>query len=183
MAGAKAEGEAPEIGVGMLGYAFMGKAHSNAYKKIPYMMYPPPAIPALAAICGRNEEAVAEAAQRYGYESYYTDWREMLDDDDVQLFDNGGPNNMHAEPCIAAAAGGQARPLREAAGPHGRRSRKRCWTPWRRRASSIWSPSTTASCPPIRQARKLIESGTLGQIYHFRAVYLQEWIMPHYDMP
>ena len=52
--GAKAAGEAPEVGVGMLGYAFMGKAHSNAYKKIPYMMYPPPAVPVLAAICGRN---------------------------------------------------------------------------------------------------------------------------------
>ena len=59
MAGAKAEGEAPEVGVGMLGYAFMGKAHSNAFKKLPYMMYPPVAIPTLAAICGRNEEAVA----------------------------------------------------------------------------------------------------------------------------
>ena len=49
-----AGGDAPEIGVGMLGYAFMGKAHSNAYKKIPYMLWPPPARPRLAAICGRN---------------------------------------------------------------------------------------------------------------------------------
>jgi hypothetical protein len=53
MAGAKAEGAAPEIGVGMLGYAFMGKAHTNAYKKIPYMMYPPPAIPKLIAVCAQ----------------------------------------------------------------------------------------------------------------------------------
>ena len=107
MAGAKAEKEAPEIGVGMLGYAFMGKAHTNAYKKIPYMMYPPPAIPKLVAIAGRNEEAVAEAAKRYGYEKYYTDWREMLEDDSIQLFDNGGPNNIHAEPSIIAAQAGK----------------------------------------------------------------------------
>jgi predicted dehydrogenase len=107
MAGAKAEGSAPEIGIGMLGYAFMGKAHSNAYKKIPYMVYPPPAIPKMVAVCGRNEEAVAEAARRYGYEGYYTDWREMLEDERIQIFDNGGPNNMHAEPCIAAAAAGK----------------------------------------------------------------------------
>ena len=63
MAGAAAEGEAPEIGVRMLGYAFMGKAHSNAFKTIPYMMYPPVAIPKLVAISGRNESAVAEAGR------------------------------------------------------------------------------------------------------------------------
>jgi hypothetical protein len=94
MAGPKAEGNLAEVGVGMLGYAFMGKAHTNAYKKIPYMMYPPPAIPKLVAICGRDGEAVAEAARRYGYESHHTDWREMLEDDRIQLFDNGGPNNV-----------------------------------------------------------------------------------------
>lgn len=62
MAGARAQGEAPEVGVAMMGYAFMGKAHTNAYKKIPYMMYPPPAIPRLVAICGRNEEAVCRGS-------------------------------------------------------------------------------------------------------------------------
>ncbi|MCB0229325.1 MAG: Gfo/Idh/MocA family oxidoreductase, partial [Anaerolineae bacterium] len=103
MAGARATGEAPEIGVGMLGYAFMGKAHSNAMKKLPYMMYPPVAIPKLAAISGRNEEAVAEAARRFGYQKYYTDWRAMVEDPDVQLLDNGGPNNLHADPSIYAA--------------------------------------------------------------------------------
>ena len=107
MAGAKAGGAAPEIGVGMLGYAFMGKAHTNAFKKIPYMMYPPPAVPRLVAICGRTEAATTEAARRYGYEQVYTDWRKMLEDDRLQLFDNGGPNNMHAEPCIEAAKAGK----------------------------------------------------------------------------
>ena len=73
MTGAKQAGNAPEVGVGMLGYAFMGKAHSNAYKKLPYMMYPPVAFPKLIAICGRNEDAAKEAGQRDGYEGYYTD--------------------------------------------------------------------------------------------------------------
>ena len=66
--GPKASGKAPEIGVGMLGYAFMGKAHSNAFKKIPYMVYPPTAIPRLVALCGRDEQAVSEllrASTRY----------------------------------------------------------------------------------------------------------------------
>src|SRR5215470_17713620 len=100
MAARAAKGTAPAIGVGMLGYAFMGKAHTNAFKTIPYMMYPPAAIPRLVAIAGRNEDAVREAALRYGYEKYYTDWRAMLKDPDVQLFDNGGPNDAHAEPSI-----------------------------------------------------------------------------------
>jgi len=182
MAKVRAEGEAPEVGVGMLGYAFMGKAHSNAYKKIPYMMYPPPGIPRLVAVCGRNEEAVAEAARRYGYEGYYTDWRKMLEDDRIQLFDNGGPNNMHAEPCIAAAQ----------AGKH-----VFCEKPLARTAEEArWMLDAVTKAgvkhmvafnyrfvPAIRQARNLIESGALGQIYHYRAVYLQEWIMPHHDTP
>ncbi len=110
-------GDVPEIGVGMLGYAFMGKAHSNAFRKLPYMAWPPPMVPRLVAIAGRNEAAVRGAAQRYGYERWTTDWRDIVSDPAIGLFDNGGPNSLHAEPTIAAARGGQARPLREASGP------------------------------------------------------------------
>ena len=106
-ADARSSGDIPEIGIGMLGYAFMGKSHANAFKTIPYMMYPPPAIPKMVAVAGRNEEAVAEAAHRFGYAKYYTDWRDLIADDEVQLFDNGGPNDVHAEPCIAAAQAGK----------------------------------------------------------------------------
>ena len=84
MAGAKAEGSAPEVGVGMIGYAFMGKAHSHAMLNIAHMMYPPPAVPKLVAIAGRNEAAVSEAAKRYGYQRYYTDWKKFVNDDNVQ---------------------------------------------------------------------------------------------------
>jgi len=182
MAGPQAGKAAPEVGVGMLGYAFMGKAHTNAYKKIPYMMYPPPAIPKLIAICGRNETAVAEAARRYGYEGYYTDWRKMLENDRITLFDNGGPNDAHAEPCIAAAKAGKhilcEKPLARTAAE----------------AKSMLDAVTKAGVkhqvafnyrfvPAIRQAYDLIHAGKLGRIYHFRAVYLQEWIMPHYGTP
>src|SRR5947208_13166154 len=98
MAGPKATGTAPTIGVGMLGYAFMGKAHTNAYKKLPYMIYPPTAIPRLVAVAGRDEAAVQEAVRRYSYERAYTDWHEMIADPEIQLIDNGGPNYLHAEP-------------------------------------------------------------------------------------
>src|SRR5512136_1982845 len=97
----------PEIGVGILGYNFMGRAHTNAYKKIPYIFWPPAARPRLVAMCGRNAEAVAAQARRYGYEGYYTDWREMLADDRIQLFDNSGPHSMHVEPSIAAVEAGR----------------------------------------------------------------------------
>ena len=182
MAKARAEGEVPEVGVGMLGYAFMGKAHTNAYKKIPYMIYPPPAVPKLVAISGRSEEDVAEAARRYGYEGYYTDWRKMLEDDRVQLFDNGGPNNAHAEPCIAAAKAGKhilcEKPLARTA----------------EEAKSMLDAVEKAGVkhavafnyrfvPAIRQIKEIIDSGALGTIYHWRSVYLQEWIMPHYNAP
>lgn len=175
MAGAKATKSAPEIGVGMLGYAFMGKAHSNAFKKLPYMIYPPPAIPKLIAIAGRNEEAVKEAALRYGYAGYYTDWKEMLKDDRIQLFDNGGPNDTHAEPCLVAAKAGKhilcEKPLARSA----------------KEAATMLDAVTKAGVkhavafnyrfvPAIRQAKELIDSGKLGEIYHYRAVYLQEWI-------
>src|SRR5436309_211798 len=83
-----------EVVVAMLGYAFMGKAHVNAFKKLPYIAYPPPAVPRLVAIAGRDEEAVREAAQRYGFATYYTDWRRLIADPAVQLLDNGGSNDV-----------------------------------------------------------------------------------------
>src|SRR5258707_1949804 len=107
MAGPRANSEAPTIGVGMLGYAFMGKAHTNAYKTLPYMMYPPVAIPRLVAIAGRNEEAVSGAAQRYGFETYYTDWRGMVKNPDVPLFFNSGPNDTHAGSSFSAGQASQ----------------------------------------------------------------------------
>lgn len=176
MAGERATGEAPEIGVGMLGYAFMGKAHTNAFKKIPYMVYPPPAIPKLVAICGRNEEAVREAAKRYGYQRYTTDWKDLIRDENIQLFDNGGPNDAHAEPSIAAAQAGKhilcekplARNAREAA---------QMLEAVEKTGVVHMVAHNYRFVPAIRLAYDLIRSGQLGEIYHFRAVYLQEWIM------
>jgi predicted dehydrogenase len=182
MAGAGGASRAPEIGVGMLGYAFMGKAHSNGYKKLPYMVYPPPAIPRLIAIAGRNEAAVKEAALRYGYEGYYTDWREMIKDPRIQLFDNGGPNDMHSEPCIAAAEAGKhilcEKPMARSAA-----EAKQMLDAVNKAGVKHMVAFNYRFVPAIRMAKELIDLGKLGRIYHFRAVYLQEWIMPHYNAP
>lgn len=176
MAGKAADGDAPEIGIGMLGYAFMGKAHTNAFKTIPYMMYPPVAIPKLVGIAGRNLEAVQVAAKRYGYANAYTDWRDMIQNPDIQVFDNGGPNDAHAEPSIAAAEAGKHVFCEK---PLGRTAEE---------AKSMLDAVNKAGVkhmvafnyrfvPAIVQARMLIESGKLGRIYHWRASYLQEWGM------
>ena len=83
-----------EIGVGMLGYAFMGKAHSNAFRKLAYMAWPPPLVPRLVSVAGRSEGVVAEAAERYGFERYVTDWHDLVADHkarraaDVELLTN-----------------------------------------------------------------------------------------------
>jgi predicted dehydrogenase len=175
MAGAKATGTAPTIGVGVLGYAFMGKAHSNAFKKLPYMMYPPVAIPRLVAIAGRNQDAVQEAARRYGYEKYTTKWQDLINDPDVQLFDNSGPNDAHAEPCIAAAQAGKhilcEKPLARTAAES-----KTMLDAVRKAGVKHMVAFNYRFVPAVRQIRELVDSGALGQIYHFRAVYLQEWI-------
>ena len=175
MTGPGATGSAPTVGVGMLGYAFMGKAHTHAYKTIPYMMYPPVAIPHLVAIAGRNEQAVKDAATRYGYERYYTDWHEMLKNPDVQLFDNGGPNDAHAEPCLEAAKLGKhilcEKPLARTAA-----EAKPMLDAVNKAGVKHMVAFNYRFVPAVRQIREIVDSGVLGQIYHFRAVYLQEWI-------
>lgn len=168
--------DAPTIGIGMLGYAFMGKAHSNAFKKIPYMMYPPAAIPRLVGIAGRNEAAVTEAAKRYGYENAYLDWRDMIANPDIQVFDNGGPNDSHAEPTIAAAEAGKHVFCEKPLGRTAEESKAMLDAVVKAGVKHMVA-FNYRFVPAIMQARKLIESGKLGRIYHWRAVYLQEWGM------
>jgi predicted dehydrogenase len=174
--------EAPEIGVGMLGYAFMGRAHSNAFKKLAYMMYPPPLVPRLVALCGRDEKALAAAARQFGYEGYYIDWRKMLEDDRIKLFDNGGPNDTHAEPCIKAAAAGMhilcEKPLARTA-----EEAKAMLDAVQKAGVKHMVAFNYRFVPAVHQAYQLIRSGALGRLYHFRAMYLQEWLLPVYNTP
>jgi len=168
-----------KLGVGMLGYAFMGKAHNNAFKKLPYIYYPPPAIPVLKGICGRNEKAVKEQAERFGYEYATTDWKKLIEDPEIEVFDNNGPNNIHKDPCIAALEAGkhtivekplaldveEAQEMLQAA----REAEKKG-------VKSMVSFSNRFS-PAVLLARRLIQEGKLGQIYHYRAAFLQDWLI------
>jgi predicted dehydrogenase len=165
---------AETIGVGMLGYAFMGKAHSNAYKTLSYMTWPPPLVPQLVSIAGRNQEAVAEAARRYGYEGYVTDWRGLVEDDRIALFDNSGPNNLHAEPSIAAAEAGKHVICEKPLGRDANESYD-AWQRVDRAGVKHMCAFNYRFVPAVRLARQMIEAGDLGEIFHFRGRYLQEW--------
>jgi predicted dehydrogenase len=167
-------GDVPEIGVGMLGYAFMGKAHSNAFRTLPYMAWPPPMVPRLVAIAGRNEAAVKGAAQRYGYERWTTDWRDIVSDPAIGLFDNGGPNSLHAEPTIAAAEAGKHVLCEKPLG----RDAAESYEIWQRVAATGVKHLCAFNyrfVPAVRLARELIQAGELGEIRHFRGRYLQDW--------
>jgi predicted dehydrogenase len=166
--------EVKPIGVGMLGYAFMGKAHSHAYKVLSYMTWPPPLMPQLVAIAGRNEAAVTEAALRYGFADHVTDWKALIADDRVELFDNAGPNNLHAEPTIAAAEAGKHVICEKPLG----RDAPESYETWQRvKATGVkhMCAFNYRFVPAVRLARQIIESGELGEIQHFRGAYLQEW--------
>jgi predicted dehydrogenase len=163
-----------EIGVGMLGYAFMGKAHSNAFKKIAYITWPPPLEPKLVGIAGRDEQAVGEAARRYGYDYATTDWRDLVADERIGLFDNGGPNSLHAEPTIAAAEAGKHVVCEKPLG----RDAAESYEIWQRVAATGVKHLCAFNyrfVPAVRLARELIEAGELGEVRHFRGRYLQDW--------
>ncbi|MGQ9597324.1 MAG: Gfo/Idh/MocA family protein [Thermoproteota archaeon] len=164
------------IGVALLGYAFMGKSHSLAYKNVPHFFYPPPAIPELVVIYGRTEGKVKEAAKNYGFKKYATDWKKAIEDPEVEVVDNSLPNNMHLEPTLEAIEKGkhiicekplarngeEAKILRDVA----RKSRVKTMVAFNYRF-----------VPAVQLARKIVQSGMLGRIYHFRARYLQDWIV------
>src|SRR5947199_3679476 len=163
-----------EIGIGMLGYAFMGKAHSNAFRKLEYMAWPPPLVPRLVAIAGRNGDAVAEAARRYGYERWTTDWHDLVAAERIVLFDNGGPNSLHAEPTIAAAEAGKHVLCEKPLG----RTADESYDMWQRVAATgvkHMSAFNYRFVPAVRLARNLLEAGEIGEVLHFRGRYLQEW--------
>jgi predicted dehydrogenase len=138
------------------------------------MTWPPPLLPRLVAVSGRTEGAVAEAARRFGFESYTTDWHELVASDEIELFDNSGPNNLHAEPTIAAAEAGKhvvcEKPLA--------RSADESHEVWQRVAAAGVKHMCAFNyrfVPAVRLAREMLEAGELGDIYHFRGRYLQEW--------
>ena len=159
----------------MLGYAFMGKAHTNAFLQFPFI-FPGSPIPKLAAISGRSEGALKEAASRFGYERWYTNWRDLLKDTNVRIVDNGLPNDLHEIPCIEAAELGKDLICEKPLGRNSKES-ERMFQAAEKAGVKHMVGYNYRFIPAIRLARQLIETGELGKIIEFRAVYLQDWIM------
>jgi len=164
--------ELPSFGVGVIGYAFMGRAHSHALRTIPYMMWPPPATTRLVSICGRDAAAVREAQERFGFSRSTTDWREVVEDPEVTLVDVSTPNNLHFEPSVEAAKRGKHVLCEK---PLGRDSAES-----KAMLDAVEAAGVVHMCgfnyrfiPALQLARQLIAEGRLGEIFHFRASYQQ----------
>ena len=176
-AGAADDQPAPRpIGIGMLGYGFMGRAHSHALRTIAHMTWPPPLVPELVSVAGRDERAVAAFARQFGFAEHTTDWRELISDERIELFDNTGPNSVHAEPTIAAAQAGKHVICEKPLG----RDAAEAFTTWQ----AVQATGVAHLCafnyrfvPALRLARELIADGRIGTPLRFRGSYLQDWLV------
>jgi predicted dehydrogenase len=160
--------------VGLIGYKFMGKAHSNAYKSVG-MFFPLKNRVVMKAICGRDEAAVRKAAETWGWESYETDWKKLIRRSDIDVIDVSTPGNLHAEMAIAAARAGKhvlcEKPLANSL-DEARRMQKAV----EKAGVKNMVFFNYRRVPAVNFARRLIREGKLGEIYHFRGAYLQDWI-------
>jgi predicted dehydrogenase len=161
------------LNVGLIGYGFMGRAHSNAFRKVGNF-FKLDYQPVLKAACARNEEKIKAFAETWGYESYETDWRKLLKRDDIDLVDICAPNDVHAEIALAAAKAGKMilceKPLART-GPEGLKMVKaieKAKVP-----NMVWY--NYRRVPAVTLAKKLIDEGRLGKIFHYRAKFLQDW--------
>lgn len=163
------------VNVGLIGYQFMGKAHSNAYRNV-NAFFDLPVEVRMHTICGRNQDAVRDAARTFGWHQYETDWRKVIEDPSIDVIDVATPGNTHKEIAIAAAAAGKAVFCEKPIGNTLDEAREmldavRTHTV----PHAVWHNYRKA--PAVAMAKRMIQEGKLGEIYHFRANYLQDWIV------
>ncbi len=165
-----------KIKVGMVGYKFMGKAHSNAYRALPMFFPDAPAGPELKVLCGRDAAAVEQARAQFGWEEAETDWRQLVQRDDLDLIDINAPSDAHKEIALAAAAAGKhlfcEKPLALSL-----TDAREMLAAARQAGIKHMVGFNYRFSPAVQLVKKLIDEGRLGQIYHFRAWFLQDWIL------
>ncbi|HEX7064001.1 MAG TPA: Gfo/Idh/MocA family oxidoreductase [Bacillales bacterium] len=163
-----------QVRVGMIGYQFMGRAHTHAYRALPFY-FGNEMEPVLQAVAGRREAAVAKAAENMGWRSYETDWRRLIERDDIDLIDIVTPNNTHAEMAIAAMEAGKhvicEKPLAMSV-----EEAERMSAAAKRNGVVHMITHNYRFAPAVQYAQQLIAEGKLGRIYHIRAQYLQDWL-------
>ena len=168
----------PTLGIGMVGYAFMGAAHSQGWRTAGHV-FDLPMRPTLAAICGRDPAAVRAAADQHGWAATETDWRALIARDDVRVVDICTPGDSHAEIAIAALEAGKhvlcEKPLANSVAEA--EAMVRAAEAARSRGQLAMVGFNYRRVPAISYARKLIEEGRLGTLRHVRVTYLQDWLV------
>ena len=163
------------LSVGLVGYAFMGKAHSNAWRQAP-RFFDLPAEVRMKTICGRNAGLVRRAAARFGWGNAVTDWRSIVDDPEIDIVDIATPNDTHREIAIAAARAGKAILCEKPLGLDVAECEEMLAAVRKARVVHMVCHNYRR-IPAIALARQMIERGELGdRIYHYRARYAQDWI-------
>ncbi len=163
------------IGVGMIGYKFMGKAHSNAWRQVgPF--FDAPLKPELKVVCGRDREKAARMAERWGWERAVTDWRAVIDDPGVTIVDICSPNDTHREIAVAALEAGKIVACEKPLARNGTEAEAMAAAARRSgRVNTVWF--NYRRVPAVAFARQLIAEGRIGKVFHFRALYLQDWTL------
>ncbi|HOP80009.1 MAG TPA: Gfo/Idh/MocA family oxidoreductase [Armatimonadota bacterium] len=164
------------INVGLIGYKFMGKAHSFGFVNAPMMFPDIKAKPVLKAIVGRDEPAVREAMEQYGWQSFETDYKKLIARDDIDLVDIATGNNVHAEIAIAAAEAGKDIFCEKPLAMNVPEARQMLDAVEKAGVKHMVNFNYRA-VPAVALAKKMIDDGMIGRIFHWRSVYLQDWII------
>ncbi|MBL8824765.1 MAG: Gfo/Idh/MocA family oxidoreductase [Planctomycetia bacterium] len=171
---------AKPLRIGMIGYGFMGRAHSNGYRKVGNF-FDLKHQPVLQAACARNEQAVKAFADKWGYASTETDWRKLVERKDIDAIDICTPNNTHKEIALAAAANGKMILCEKPLSMNGSEGREMVAAVEKAKVKNmVWY--NYRRVPAVTLAKQLIDSGKLGRIFHYRAKFLQDWTISP-DLP
>src|SRR3954469_6906698 len=169
-----------ELRIGLVGYGFMGRTHSNAFLQAP-RFFDLPWRPVLKAVAARNEARVKAFASNWGYESYATDWRDLVSRADIDVIDIASPNDTHREIAVAAAKAGKMVMCEK---PLGRNAQEAA--AMTAAVESAGVPNTVwynyRRVPAVTMIRQLLDEGKLGRIFHYRAKFLQDWTISS-DLP
>ena len=161
------------LNIGMIGYGFMGRAHSNAYRKV-NQFFELEYHPVLKACCARKGDKIKKFAENWGYESYETDWRKLVERKDIDLIDVGSPNNTHREIVLAAAKAGKMVLCEKPLAMTVAEAEEMCQAVEKAGvANMVWF--NYRRVPAISLAKQLVDEGRIGKPFHYRATYLQDW--------
>jgi len=164
-----------QLNVGIVGYKFMGRAHSNAWLKAP-LFFDLPAKPVLKTACGRQENSLKEFAQKWGWEKTETDWKKLVSSPDIDIVDIALPQNLHYEIALAAAKEGKhifcEKPL-----AMNRRQAEEMLRVCEDHKVKHYLNHNYRRTPSVAFAKKMIEDGKIGRIFHWRCAYQQDWIV------